>query len=171
MDRVVLVDEKDVEMGTMEKLEAHKKGMLHRAFSILIFNSKGELLLQKRASEKYHSGGLWTNTCCSHPFQNEKPIDAANRKLEQEMGLRADLHFSHKFIYKAELDNHLIEHEMDYVFIGNSDATPMINPEEVEEWKYMPVEEIKSDLKKNPHRYTTWFKIIMDQPELEFAPQ
>ena len=170
MDEVVLVDENDVEFGTMEKMEAHRKGALHRAFSIFIFNSKGELLLQKRASSKYHSGGLWTNTCCSHPLPNEDPIAAANRKLKQEMGFTADLTFSHKFIYEAALDNNLIEHELDYVFTGNSDLSPIMNPEEVEAWKYMRVEDIRNDLKENPDYYTAWFKIIMDQPELEFVP-
>lgn len=169
MDQVVLVNEYDDEIGTMEKMEVHRKGLLHRAFSVLIFNKKGELLLQKRASEKYHSGGLWTNTCCSHPLPKENPIDAAQRKLLQEMGFTTPLTFSHKFIYEAELDNGLIEREYDYVFFGQFDNAPDINPNEVAEWKYISLDDIRQDIISNPNNYTEWFKIIMGQPQIEFA--
>jgi len=166
MEHVILVDEGDSEIGTMEKLEAHQKGLLHRAFSILIFNSKGELLLQKRAASKYHSGGLWTNTCCSHPVMGEPVKLTAQRKLKQEMGMEVPLNFSHKFIYKAYLDNDLIEHEFDHVFIGISDEKPIVNEQEAEDWKFASLDNIRSEMTRNPEAFTSWFKIIMQQPEI-----
>lgn len=156
---VVLVDEQDNELGTMEKMQAHREGKLHRAVSVFIFNSKQELLLQKRADEKYHSAGLWTNTCCSHPYHNEKPEVAAHRRLQQEMGLICELKFAFTFIYKAYLDNNLTEHELDYVYIGVSDNLPKQNPAEVSDWKYISVNELDAEIKSHPENYTEWFKI------------
>jgi len=161
MEYVVLVDEKDTEIGVMEKMEAHEKGLLHRAFSVFTFNSKGELLLQKRASSKYHSGGLWTNTCCSHPREGESPIDAAHRRLMEEMGFDCSLNKAFDFIYKRALDNDLTEHELDHVFIGNFDGVPEMNPEEVEDYKYIGIEELIVDIEKSPQNYTEWFKICL----------
>jgi len=165
-DHVLLVDENDQVVGTMEKLEAHQKGLLHRAFSILLFNSKGELLLQKRARNKYHSGGLWTNTCCSHPLPNETMESATRRKLMQEMGIDLQPKFAYKFIYRSELDTELTEHECDYVFIGTYDGEPSINIDEVEDWKYANLNRIREDAKSHPERYTSWFRLILDHPEL-----
>jgi isopentenyl-diphosphate Delta-isomerase len=166
MEEVILVDALDNELGAMEKLAAHQQGKLHRAFSILIFNSKGELLLQQRAHTKYHSGGLWTNACCSHPRPGESAIDAGKRKLMQEMGFECDLSYSHKFLYKVALDNDLIEYEWDHVLIGYFDGIPKLNPDEAIGFRFMPLDDVKADAKANPHRYTTWFKLILEQPEL-----
>src|SRR5689334_14921661 len=127
MEYVILVDASDNELGTMDKMEAHRKGVLHRAFSILLFNSKGEILLQKRSSLKYHSAGLWTNTCCSHPKPNEPMTTAAQRRLSEEMGINASLEFLYKFQYQVQLDNGLIEHELDHVYIGLFNDEPIIN--------------------------------------------
>lgn len=166
MEHVVLVDESDTPVGTMEKLEAHQKGLLHRAFSILLFNSQGQLLLQKRAKEKYHSGGLWTNTCCSHPLPNETMEQATKRKLWQEMGIETNLAFAYKFIYKAALDKELTEHECDYVFTGQFDGSPILNLQEAEDWKFMEMADIKADIRTNPDQYTAWFKLIIQHSEL-----
>ncbi|MBX2894613.1 MAG: isopentenyl-diphosphate Delta-isomerase [Cyclobacteriaceae bacterium] len=166
MEEVILVDEQDREIGTMEKLAAHEQGKLHRAFSILIFNRKGELMLQQRALDKYHSGGLWTNTCCSHPRPGETAIEAGRRKLIQEMGFDCELTYSHKFIYKVELDNNLIEHEWDHVLIGSYNGEPALNPEEALSWKFMALDAIQKDVSVNPQNYTQWFKIILQQPQL-----
>lgn len=165
MEKVILVDEQDNAVGTMEKLEAHRKGILHRAFSILIFNSQGQLLLQKRSLEKYHSGGLWTNTCCSHPFPGETLEQATQRKLKQEMGIDLQPEFAYKFIYKASLDNDLIEHEYDSVFTGLYDGKPAINKDEVADWKFVDISSLKQDIAENPDRYTYWFKLIVNHPE------
>lgn len=156
---VVLVDEQDKELGTMEKMQAHQEGKLHRAVSVFIFNSKNELLLQKRAHDKYHSAGLWTNTCCSHPRPAEAPEAAAHRRLKEEMGLACNLQFAFTFIYKAHLDNALTEHELDYVYKGVSNEHPENNPTEVSEWKYISVSELDTDIKQHPEKYTEWFKI------------
>lgn len=166
MEHVLLVDENDSVLGSMEKLEAHEKGVLHRAFSILLFNSQGELLLQKRSSTKYHSGGLWTNTCCSHPLPGEATEEAARRKLKQEMGIDLTPTFSYKFIYKAALDKDLVEHECDHVFIGHFDGIPILNPEEAEDWKYMSLAALQQDIQQNPTHYTAWFKLILNHPEM-----
>jgi len=170
MESVILVNEHDEEVGTMEKLRAHKEGKLHRAFSVLIFNSKGELLLQKRAASKYHSGGLWSNTCCSHPQPGETILEAANRKLLQEMGIEADLTLAHKFIYKAKLDNQLTEYECDHVIVGYFDGEPILNRHEAEDYKFLPVSAIQQDALANPDQYTCWFKLILNQPEMETLP-
>ena len=135
-EKVILVDKNDNQVGLMPKLEAHEKGILHRAFSVFIFNSKYELLLQKRASSKYHSGGLWTNTCCSHPREGEDILDAANRRLDEEMGIKTSLRKVFDFIYTAELDNNLIENEFDHVFYGVYDTDPILNKEEAEAVSY-----------------------------------
>jgi isopentenyl-diphosphate Delta-isomerase len=166
MESVVLVDEKDNAIGIMEKMEAHEKGLLHRAFSILLFNNKGEILLQKRSAKKYHSGGLWTNTCCSHPLPGETMEDATSRKLKQEMGIETTLEFSYKFFYKTDLDKGLIEHECDHVFIGTFNGVPYVNKEEVEDWKFIDIKTLQRDISKNPDAYTQWFKLIMKHPEL-----
>ncbi len=166
MEHVILVDTDDNPLGTMEKMEAHRKGALHRAFSVLLFNKKGELLLQKRAATKYHSGGLWTNTCCSHPLPDESMDTATRRKLLQEMGIDVQPVFSYKFIYKAVLNETLLEHECDHVFLGQFDGMPVINPEEVEDWKYVDVQTLKEDMQKKPERYTEWFKLIMNHSEV-----
>lgn len=158
---VILVDLEDNAIGQMEKLEAHQKGVLHRAFSVFIFNNKLELLLQRRAFGKYHSEGLWTNTCCSHPAPGETVLEAANRRLKEEMELECQLHTSFSFIYKAELDNNLTEYELDHVVVGFSDETPHINPSEAIAFKWLKLEDIAEDIKKHPEHYTAWFKIIL----------
>jgi isopentenyl-diphosphate delta-isomerase len=167
MANVILVDEKDNVVGEMEKMEAHRKGILHRAFSILIFNSKGELLLQKRSVKKYHSGGLWTNACCSHPTTDESIHDATRKRLMLEMGIELQPEFAYKFIYKTKLDRNLIEYELDYVFTGVFDGTPIINQDEVEDWKFMSISSIRQDITKKPELYSAWFKLIIDHPELK----
>ena len=166
MEHVILVDQEDNAIGTMEKLEAHQKGVLHRAFSILLFNSKGEILLQKRSRLKYHSSSLWTNTCCSHPLPSETMEEATRRKLKQEMGIDLRPEFAYKFTYKANLDKGLVEHECDHVFIGTFDGTPEINPEEVEDWKFSEINSLRDDIRKNPGSYTSWFKLIVNHPQL-----
>tara|TARA_B100001057_G_scaffold3417_1_gene3087 strand:- start:59 stop:577 length:519 start_codon:yes stop_codon:yes gene_type:complete len=161
-EKVILVDKNDNQVGLMPKLEAHEKGVLHRAFSIFIFNSKYELLLQKRSSSKYHSGGLWTNTCCSHPREGEDILDAANRRLNEEMGIKTSLRKVYDFIYKAELDNQLTEHEFDHVFYGVFDNDPIINKDEAEDFKWVDMEILNNDIIKNENNYTVWFKIAFD---------
>lgn len=162
-ERITLVDKDDIPLGPIEKLEAHEKGLLHRAFSVFIFNSKGELLLQKRASGKYHSAGLWTNTCCSHPNYGEEITDAIYRRLKEEMGMRVTVNFKFKFIYKASLDNNLTEHEIDHVYFGFSDDAPVINPEEVSDWKHISMEEVQNEIESHPEEYTSWFKICFPE--------
>ena len=161
-EKVILVDKNDNQVGLMPKLEAHEKGVLHRAFSIFIFNSKYELLLQRRASSKYHSGGLWTNTCCSHPREGEDILDAANRRLDEEMGIKTSLRKVYDFIYKAELDNQLIEHEFDHVFYGVCDNDPILNKDEAEDFKWVDMETLNNDIIKNEDNYTVWFKIAFE---------
>ena len=165
-EHVILVDESDKQIGIMEKLEAHEKGVLHRAFSILLTNSKGEWILQKRAWNKYHSAGLWTNTCCSHPRPGESIVDAASRKLQQEMGLQAPLKVAYKFIYQTQLLD-LIEHELDYVLIGTTDDLPKINADEVAEWKYASAAQIRAEIKAQPQHFTHWFRLIANDDRLK----
>lgn len=160
---VVLVDEKDNQIGLMPKMEAHEKAVLHRAFSVFIFNEKGELMLQQRAASKYHSPLLWTNTCCSHQRDGESNVEAGRRRLYEEMGFTTDLKEIFSFIYKAPFDNGLTEHELDYVMIGRFDGKPNINKEEVENYKWMLLEDVKIDIDKNPSKYTAWFKIIFKE--------
>jgi len=160
---VILVDKDDNPTGEMEKIEAHRKALLHRAFSVFIFNTKGELLLQRRAANKYHSGGLWTNTCCSHPYPGEETDHAAHRRLMEEMGMDTDLEYIRKFIYKAPFDNALTEHELDHIFIGITDDRPHINPDEVSEYKYMSLPDLERDIKEHPEQYSAWFYIILEK--------
>lgn len=158
-EQVILVNEKDEELGLMGKMEAHEKAVLHRAFSVFVFNSKKELMLQQRALTKYHTPGLWTNTCCSHPRPEEKIQDAAHRRLQEEMGFNCDLQKAFDFVYRAPFENGLTEHEFDHVFIGTYDHEPVINPEEVNAWIWMDMENLKQDIHANPSKYTVWFKI------------
>lgn len=161
-EMVILVNEEDQEIGTMEKLQAHREGVLHRAFSVFIFNKKGELLLQKRAAGKYHSAGLWTNTCCSHPRPGEKAGQAAHRRLKEEMGLQCRVSPAFTFVYRAEMENGLTEHELDHVFTGVSDDVPVPNNKEVAEWKYVNLDELDRLLKTNPKQFTEWFKLCYE---------
>ena len=171
IEHVVLVNEKDQCVGTMEKMQAHEKGCLHRAFSIFVFNQKNELLLQKRAATKYHSANLWTNTCCSHQRFGEETIEAAHRRLMEELGFDCELEKSFEFIYKTDFNNGLIEHEYDHVIIGKYDGEIIPNPDEVAEIKFMSLEEIKKDIKLNADNYTFWFKIAFEQiyEQLKFS--
>ncbi len=162
-ERVVLVDELDNPIGTLEKLEAHLLGKLHRAISIFLFNDQGQMLLQQRAFSKYHSGGLWTNTCCSHPRPGEATLDAAIRRLNEEMGICCKLDKVLDFTYKTTLDNNLIEHEFDHVFVGRFNGEPLLNPDEAASWKWIDVEELLQDVATHPEHYTSWFKIILDR--------
>ncbi|WP_010181156.1 isopentenyl-diphosphate Delta-isomerase [Aquimarina agarilytica] len=163
IEKVILVDEKDQPIGLMEKLEAHEKALLHRAFSVFVLNEKGELMLQRRALHKYHSPGLWTNTCCSHQREGETSLEAGVRRLQEEMGFVTPLKEKFSFIYKAKFDNGLTEHEFDHVLVGNYEADPIINPDEVAAWKWVDLEIIKKDITSNPEIYTPWFKIIFEQ--------
>lgn len=163
MEQVILVNEFDEPQGSMEKMEAHQKGLLHRAFSIFVFNGKNELLLQQRAHNKYHSANLWTNTCCSHPRLGESNIDAAKRRLVEEMGMQCELIERFSFIYNAPLENGLIENEFDYVFFGVSDDLPVINPNEVQSYRYVNLKVLQNDIIKQPHLYTSWLKICLNK--------
>ncbi len=165
MEQVILVDNNDNEVGTMEKLEAHQKGLLHRAISVVVFNSKGELLLQKRSRQKYHSGGLWTNACCSHPRPGEPVATAARRRLKEEMGIDVQPEYSFTFTYRAELGNNLTEHEVDHVFTAIFDGQPIINTDEVEDWKFADLNSIRADIARDPKAYTHWFKLMADRLE------
>jgi isopentenyl-diphosphate Delta-isomerase len=163
MEEVILVNEQDEVIGVMEKLEAHQKGVLHRAFSVLVANHSGEILLQRRAMDKYHSPGLWTNTCCSHPRLTETLEAAAHRRLKEEMGFDCELSYSFNFIYKVAFDNGLFEHELDHVFVGTYEDIPVFNKSEVAEVGFFSPEYITKDMATNPQRYTEWFKIIWHQ--------
>ncbi len=162
-EKVILVDENDLATGEMEKMEAHKKAVLHRAFSVFIFNNNHELMLQQRALSKYHSPGLWTNTCCSHPRPGENTEAAAHRRLMEEMGFDCEIHKIFDFIYKAKLDQGLTEHEFDHVFAGTFNANPKINHAEVESWKWMHLDDIAADMELDPEKYTVWFKIAFER--------
>jgi isopentenyl-diphosphate delta-isomerase len=162
-EQVILVNELDQQIGLMPKLEAHEKAILHRAFSVFVLNDKNEIMLQQRAHQKYHSPLLWTNTCCSHQRDGETNIQAGNRRLFEEMGFDTELKELFHFIYKAPFDNGLTEHELDHVMIGYYNGEPLINREEVEDWKWMKIEDIKEDMLLNPEIYTVWFKIIFDE--------
>lgn len=168
-ERVVLVDSDDRPVGELEKMQAHREGLLHRALSVFVFNGNGELLLQRRAHGKYHSGGLWTNTCCSHPRPGEPVGDAAARRLREEMGMDCNLAPRFAFVYRSELDDGLVEHEFDHVFLGTSEAEPDPNPAEVLEWRYVSPDEIRHELERNPGRFTSWFRICFESA-VEAAP-
>jgi isopentenyl-diphosphate delta-isomerase len=162
-DQVILVDHNDQIVGKIGKMEAHTQGLLHRAFSIFIFNSKGELLLQQRALNKYHSAGKWTNTCCSHPKPNEDTLKAAQRRLNEEMGMHCELTYGFSFTYKALFTNGLIEHEYDHVFFGLSDELPVINHEEVVAFNYINLTNLTEELKQNPDIYSAWLKVCFNK--------
>lgn len=160
---LILVDEEDNKIGIQDKLSVHLEGILHRAFSVFIFNSNNELLLQQRSNIKYHSPGLWTNTCCSHPRPGESTIEACNRRLLEEMGMKANLNFLFSFLYKFEFSNGLTEHEFDHVYIGKTDSIPQINPKEVNDWKYISLSNLENEIIQNPDSYTPWLKICLPQ--------
>ena len=162
---LVLVNERDEPIGLMEKMEVHQKALLHRAFSVFLFNSKGEMLLQRRALEKYHSGGLWTNTCCSHPYPDETPGQAATRRMREELGFETSVNPAFSFIYKAALDNELTEYEFDHVLIGEYDGQVFPNKDEVVDYCYMNMDELRGNMANHPGNYTEWFKIAL--PMLE----
>ena len=162
-DLLILVDEDDNEIGLMEKLSVHQTGSLHRAFSVFIFNSKGELLLQQRADDKYHSGGLWTNTCCSHPVNGEEIEKTIKKRLKAEMGIECETNFQFSFIYKAEFGNGLTEHELDYVYFGKSDDLPTLNILEAKDWKYISLENLQRAIQQDPDDYSTWLRICLPE--------
>lgn len=161
IEYVLLVDENDNETGVMEKLQAHEEGLLHRAISVFVFNDKKELLLQQRAAEKYHSPLLWTNTCCSHPRPGEVLIDAAHRRLKEEMNMACSLEHQFSFTYKAVLDKGLTEHEVDHIFFGETNDLPVPNPLEVSGFKYLSLDNIEKEIELNPEQYTSWFKLML----------
>lgn len=162
-EKVILVNEKDEQIGLMEKIEAHEKALLHRAFSVFVFNDKNELMIQQRALGKYHSPGLWTNTCCSHQHEGESNVEAGKRRLQEEMGFSTELKDTISFIYKAPFDNGLTEHEFDHILVGEYNEEPQPNPDEVADWKWISLEAIKTDMEINPLIYTEWFKIIFEK--------
>ncbi|WP_312323278.1 isopentenyl-diphosphate Delta-isomerase [Soonwooa sp.] len=162
-ERVVLVNPQDEVLGLMEKMQAHENALLHRAFSVFLFNDKGEMLLQQRAAGKYHSPLQWTNACCSHPRENESYLDAAKRRLQEELGISAELTERFNFLYKADVGQGLWEHELDYVFTGEYNGDFTLNPEEVADIKYISINELKREIEEFPQRYTEWFKIIWDE--------
>lgn len=161
-ESVIMVDANDNELGEMQKMEAHFKGVLHRAFSVFIFNTNGELLLQQRALNKYHSGGKWTNTCCSHPRKGERTQDAANRRLQEEMGMSCHLNYGFNFTYNVEIMEGLYEHELDHVYFGTTDVEPIPNADEVLNYRYITMEDLENELIINPDEYTVWLKICFD---------
>jgi isopentenyl-diphosphate Delta-isomerase len=163
MEEVILVNEQDEQVGSMEKMEAHYKGALHRAFSVFIFNNKGEMLLQQRAITKYHSGGLWTNACCSHPRPGESTNEAADRRLQEELGFSTSIKKIFDFKYNASFNNGLIEHEFDHVYVGNFQGQVKPNPSEVQDYCYMTMKDILASTQSHPHKYTAWFCIAFPQ--------
>lgn len=162
-EQVILVDVNDRQIGLMAKMEAHEKAVLHRAFSVFVQNDKGEIMLQQRAGDKYHSPLLWANTCCSHQRVGESNVEAGKRRLQEEMGFVTELKEAFSFIYKAPFDNGLTEHELDHVLLGNYNDEPKINIEEVESYKWMTPLSIKEDIQQRPEIYTAWFKIIFEK--------
>ena len=166
-EQVILVDDDDQEIGEMEKMEAHRNGALHRAISVFIFNDGGELLLQLRAAEKYHSPGVWSNTCCSHPRPGETDMAAARRRLNEEMGMDCELVQWCSLHYRAQFDNGLTEHEYDHVFIGVTNTLPVLNPAEVAAFRYIRIEELKDAIAKNPEHFTPWLPLCLEQIELK----
>ena len=166
-NEVILVNEKDEVLGFMDKMEAHLQGRLHRAISVFIFNTKNEWLLQQRAPHKYHSGLKWSNAACTHPMSNEMEIDAANRRLTEEMGMESELEKLFSFQYKAELDNELIEHELDHVFVGKTDNIPVVNEQEVCNYRYISTTDLKKELETKPENFSAWFKLLFDRIQKE----
>lgn len=162
-EQVVLVSENDEVLGLMEKQQAHINGILHRAFSVFLFNKNGEMLLQKRAASKYHSPNQWSNAVCSHPRNGETYLEGANRRLKEELGIETNLNQKFHFIYKADVGDSLWEHELDHVFIGNYDGEFHLNPEEVSEVRYISSKNLEKELSENPEHFTEWFKIILDE--------
>lgn len=165
-EQVILVDANDIEVGVAEKQEAHIHGWMHRAFSVFIFDEEENLILQKRAVTKYHSPGLWTNTCCGHPRPSEHIKDAAKRRLNEEMGLSCELNELYHFSYTAKLDNNLIENEYDHVFIGFTNLLPKLNPQEASGFKKIKITDVKKEIEANPHEFTYWFKLCMQHTAL-----
>ncbi|MCL4143532.1 UNVERIFIED_CONTAM: hypothetical protein GTU68_056784 [Idotea baltica] len=163
MINITLVNDEDEIIGYDEKIKVHREGKLHRAFSVLIFNKDGEMLIHQRAFGKYHSPGLWTNACCGHPNKGEEIKQAANRRLEEEMGFNCEIDYQFTFRYHAAFDNGLIEHEIDHVFFGEYNDSFEANPDEVASYKWVDVEEVKADLLKNEENYTVWFKEILER--------
>lgn len=168
---LILVDEKDNQIGTLDKLTVHQTGRLHRAFSVFLFNSNNELLLQQRADDKYHSPGLWSNTCCSHPTNGEQTDDAVSRRLKEELNIECHSSFVFSFIYKTQFTNGLTEHEYDHVYFGKCDATPIPNPREVKDWKYITLQDLHEDILENPDNYTEWLKICLPKVMQHFVDQ
>ncbi len=162
-EQVILVDKDNNQIGLMNKMEAHEKALLHRAFSVFVFNDKNELMLQQRAAEKYHSPLLWANTCCSHQRDGEGNVAAGMRRLEEEMGFSCTLEEKFSFIYKAPFDNGLTEHELDHVMVGHYNEAPKVNPDEVASYKWMSLSAVKQDIIDKPEIYTEWFKIIFEE--------
>lgn len=162
-EQVILVDDNDNEIGIAEKMATHRSGELHRAISIFVFDSSDRLLLQKRASTKYHSGGLWSNTCCSHPRPREDVLAAARRRLGEEMGFECELSKVFSFVYRVAFANHLIEHEYDHVLFGLYNGKPVLNPEEAEDWNWVDVENLRTDVKRNPGAYSFWLATCLDR--------
>lgn len=170
-DHVVLVDAMDVALGSMDKMEAHLKGRLHRAFSVFLFNSQGEMLLHQRAADKYHGANLWTNACCSHPQWNEDVRGSALERLEFEMGMQCEITPAFSFLYNAHVENGLIEHELDHVFIGHTDDTPQPRASEVQNYKWIPIEDLKEIMALDPSLFTAWFKIALPKVLHQAVPQ
>lgn len=164
-ERVVLVDENDAELGTLEKQRAHAEGRLHRALSVFVMNSQGEMLLQQRAAAKYHSGGLWTNACCSHPRPGEDVQAAAHRRLREEMGIECPLEPAFAFTYRAEVGGGLVEHEFDHVFLGRFDGEPAPAADEVDAWRWAPVDLLADEVADAPEQFTPWFRVVFARPD------
>ncbi len=160
-ERIVLVNETDRSIGEMDKLEVHQKGLLHRAFSIFLFDDQGKLLLQKRAAGKYHSANLWSNTCCSHPRPEEDTLQAAVRRLKEEMGIETALEKKFDLIYRVQLDNNLMEYEYDHIYTGRSNQTPLLNREEVSDYRWVTIQELRAEIKSDPVNFTEWLKILL----------
>ncbi len=163
MEEVILVDENDCEVGKCEKIKAHRLALLHRAISIIVFNNKKEILIQKRAKEKYHCPGIWSNTCCTHPKPGENVLDAAKRRLVEEMGFSCEIEHAFNFVYKKEFNNGLTEYEYDHVFIGNYAGKININLNEVSDFKWISNNDLKKEIEKNPEKFSYWFRIIFDK--------
>lgn len=170
-EHILTVDEQDIETGYMEKMEVHKKGVLHRAFSVMIFNDKGEMLLQKRAKRKYHSPGLWSNSCCSHQRKGETLAEAVTRRIREELGISCDCKEVFQFKYMAEFDNGLIEHELDHVFIGQYNGIVFPNEEEVEEIRWVSYDRLRKEMREHPEYFTYWFQILLKQPKMQLIEQ